>query len=337
MKRKIRKINWIILTIVIFVIACGGCSSKENRSGTEENTSVTESVHDSVESDMKKEANDMKEKANNEAKTEKDESETTEKMQETPQDSGITICIDPGHYINSNILYFEDGTSYCEADVTLLIAQKLQQILEEKYGIHSYLTRNSGSITIDGLTDKSLDRSHLHLRGEKAAGADLFVSLHTNANLNYANGYPTCEQPISINKPILLANVETMGSETALKVGNAIGRNIARMYQEQNLSSGSPFEENMNGSALKVWTDAYNDSTNTAGTVCIRKNKRDEDYYGVLRGASNVGVPGYIIEHGFHTVPEIREKIKDGNLITLWAEADAEGIAEGFGVIATEE
>ena len=313
----------------MLVMACVGCSSKGNGSGSEENTSVTEAVPDSEESDTKEEAN-------NADKTEKDEPETTGETQETPQDSGITICIDPGHYTNCNVLYFDDGTSYCEGDVTLLIAQKLQQILEEKYGIHSYLTRDSGSITIDGLTDKSLDSAYIHLRGEKAAGADLFVSLHTNANLDYANGYPTCAQPISINKPILLANMVTMGNETALKVGNAIGKNIASMYQEQNLSSGNPFEENMNGSGLKVWTDAYNDATDAAGTICVR-NDGYEDYYGVLRGSSNVGVPGYIIEHGFHTVPEVREKVKEGNLITLWAEADAKGIAKGFGVITTEE
>lgn len=346
-KRKIRKNKRIIpavlavLTILAFVTAGVGCSSRENRLGSEENISAAESVTDAEESDTK---SDTKEDANYTDKAEKDEPGTTGETQKTPQkttqttpqDSGITICIDPGHYTNSNVLYFEDGTSYCESDVTLSIAQKLHQILEEKYGIHSYLTRNSGSITIDGLTDKSLDRAHLHLRGEKAEGADLFISLHTNANLDYANGYPTCEQPISINKPILLANMVAAENETALKVGNAIGKNIASMYREQNLGSGRSFEENMNGSALKVWTDAYNDSTNTAGTICVR-NDGQKDYYGVLRGASNVGVPGYIIEHGFHTVPEIREKIKDGDLITLWAEADAKGIAEGFGVITTEE
>ena len=74
----------------------------------------------------------------------------------------------------------------------------------------------------------------------------------------------------------------------------------------------------------------YNDATNVEGTVC-RRMGQSGDYYGVLRGAANVGVPGMIIEHGFHTVPEMRGTAKTGELAKAWARADAEGIAEGFG------
>lgn len=40
-----------------------------------------------------------------------------------------------------------------------------------------------------------------------------------------------------------------------------------------------------------------------------------------------------IIEHGFHTVEEVRKLAMEGNLAKQWAKADAEGIAKGFGVI----
>ena len=39
-----------------------------------------------------------------------------------------------------------------------------------------------------------------------------------------------------------------------------------------------------------------------------------------------------IIEHGFHTVPKMREAAVGGELKERWARADAEGIAEGFGL-----
>ena len=83
---------------------------------------------------------------------------------------------------------------------------------------------------------------------------------------------------------------------------------------------------------IREWTDAYNDATNVEGTVC-RRMGQSGDYYGVLRGAANVGVPGMIIEHGFHTVPEMRGTAKTGELAKAWARADAEGIAEGFGFL----
>ncbi len=75
---------------------------------------------------------------------------------------------------------------------------------------------------------------------------------------------------------------------------------------------------------------SYNDQTDVEGTVCRRSGEHG-DYYGVLRGAANVGVPGMIIEHGFHTVPEMRQMAAAGELAGAWARADAEGIAEGFG------
>ena len=60
---------------------------------------------------------------------------------------------------------------------------------------------------------------------------------------------------------------------------------------------------------------------------------KNGNYYGVLRGASNVKVPGMIIEHGFHTVEEVRRLAMEEDLTQKWAEADAYGIAKGFGLV----
>ena len=50
------------------------------------------------------------------------------------------------------------------------------------------------------------------------------------------------------------------------------------------------------------------------------------------RGAASAGVPGVIIEHGLHTIPEVR-KAAQGDLALKWAEADAYGIAWGLGFV----
>ena len=88
---------------------------------------------------------------------------------------------------------------------------------------------------------------------------------------------------------------------------------------------------------LAVWTDEWNDSLKTSGTICYRTGDDGQDYYGVLRGASVAGVPGLIIEHGFHTVPEMRRLAAEGVLKTQWAMADAAGIAEGFSLERVNE
>lgn len=72
------------------------------------------------------------------------------------------------------------------------------------------------------------------------------------------------------------------------------------------------------------------------GTICYRTDWNG-DYYGVLRGAASVGVSGMIIEHGFHTVPVMRSLAAQGTLKVQWARADAEGIAEGFGLLKAME
>lgn len=56
------------------------------------------------------------------------------------------------------------------------------------------------------------------------------------------------------------------------------------------------------------------------------------DYYGVLRGAAAVGVPGVLLEHSFHTNTKAANwLLSDSNLAKL-AKAEAEVIAEYYGL-----
>ena len=121
------------------------------------------------------------------------------------------------------------------------------------------------------------------------------------------------------------------GDERSLEIGNQIGENLANLYRKEGLASAEGFQKNMDGSTFLEWTDAYNDSLDVQGTMCVRSHN-GSDYYGVLRGASNVGVPGFIVEHGYHTVPEFRFKIANEGLVEKIASEDAKAIATVLGL-----
>lgn len=64
------------------------------------------------------------------------------------------------------------------------------------------------------------------------------------------------------------------------------------------------------------------------GRTATRKGSGGADYYGVIRGAVAVGVPGVILEHSFHTNQKAAAWLMvDANLAKL-AKAEAECIAE---------
>jgi hypothetical protein len=56
------------------------------------------------------------------------------------------------------------------------------------------------------------------------------------------------------------------------------------------------------------------------------------DYYGVIRGASSVGVPGLIIEHSFHTNTRAAKWLQSAANLRKLAEAEAEVLAVEYGL-----
>lgn len=71
--------------------------------------------------------------------------------------------------------------------------------------------------------------------------------------------------------------------------------------------------------------------TTQKGKTATRKSG-NADYYGVIRGAVSVGVPGLIIEHGFHTNTRCTNwLLNDSNLDKL-AKAEVDVIAQYYGV-----
>lgn len=86
-------------------------------------------------------------------------------------------------------------------------------------------------------------------------------------------------------------------------------------------------------------TDCIGDvmGTTQVGRIWERKSDKGYDWYGVIRGATQVGVVGIILEHSFYTNARACSWLMiDSNLAKL-AAAEAKTIAEYFGVTKKEE
>lgn len=70
--------------------------------------------------------------------------------------------------------------------------------------------------------------------------------------------------------------------------------------------------------------------TKQAGRIATRKGSNG-DYYGVIRGAVSVGVPGIILEHSFHTNTKATEWLLNESNLDKLAKAEAAVIAAYFG------
>lgn len=72
--------------------------------------------------------------------------------------------------------------------------------------------------------------------------------------------------------------------------------------------------------------------THNPGRIWKRKGSGNADYYGVLRGAAAVGTPGILMEHSFHTNTRATKWLIDDSNLRKMAQAEAQTIAEYFGV-----
>lgn len=63
------------------------------------------------------------------------------------------------------------------------------------------------------------------------------------------------------------------------------------------------------------------------------KKGNSGDWYGVMRGATSVGVVGLLIEHSFHTNNRIANWLLHKNNLEKLAKAEAEVIAEHYGIL----
>lgn len=147
--------------------------------------------------------------------------------------------------------------------------------------------------------DKDKDLS-LYNRGATAKGCDLFMSLHSNAAYStkeYKENGNTHKNEY-VDRVDIFAPIDGRAHDIAQKLADVIAEVMG---------------------------------TNQGGNVKTREHKGGE-YYGVIRGAVSVGVPGLLVEHSFHTnARAARWLLDDANLDRL-AQAEARVLAEHFGM-----
>ena len=187
----------------------------------------------------------------------------------------MKICLDAGHYGKYN--NSPANRAYWESDFSWKFHLLLKAALE-RYGVQIVTTRAA--------KDKDLG---LEARGRKAAGCDLFLSLHSNAVGNSASA---TDYPLACC--CIAGTADVLGLDLAETVQRVMGtQQKARI---------------------------------------LKKRGSGGDWYGVLRGAASVGVPGILLEHSFHTnLRATNWLLNDENLRRL-AEAEAETIAAYYGL-----
>lgn len=146
----------------------------------------------------------------------------------------------------------------------------------------------------------------LEQRGNRAKGCDLFISCHSNA-------YTYTDQNQADRTTRTCVYYSIPFEEQTKCVAECIASALAELFKE--------FDPNTYG---KTYQKQY-------------PNKPNVDYYGVIRGASNVGVGGLIVEHSFHTSrPYCEWAMKEGNLQRM-AECEAGAIARCLGLVKKPE
>ena len=145
-------------------------------------------------------------------------------------------------------------------------------------------------------------------RGRMAKGCDLLISLHSNA----------CDTP-SVDRPVGIylydddcGEIDEESKEIAVLLAKVV--------------------ENVMGTGDKAKTYSKLASGDRDGD-----GKRNDDYYGVLYGAHQVGVAAIILEHSFHTNAWAAGwLLKDENLKRL-AEAEATALAEYYNMTISSD
>lgn len=148
----------------------------------------------------------------------------------------------------------------------------------------------------------------LFSRGRAAKGCDLFLSIHSNAADKESVDHPV---------GIYMVDDDCGHIDEASKV---IASKLATTVQEvmQTREKALIYDR-------KSTLDRDGDG------------KLNDDHYGVLYGAHQVGVPGVILEHSFHTNTRATKWLLQESNLRRLAAAEAKTIADHFGVTKAPE
>jgi N-acetylmuramoyl-L-alanine amidase len=198
-----------------------------------------------------------------------------------------TVCIDSGHYAKYNRC--PANPKYYESDMVWKL-HLLQKKYLEQLGIKVITTR----------PDKDKDLS-LYNRGAASKGCDLFISDHSNA---VGSGMNESVDYVAVYHLTDDKNVKC--DDISKEIANKIAPVIAKVMGVKQ--------------GYKVLTRLSDYDSNRDGMM-------NDNYYGVLNGARQVGTAGLIIEHGFHTHSKTVEWLLNDNNLDKLARAEAECIA----------
>ena len=154
--------------------------------------------------------------------------------------------------------------------------------------------------------NKDIDLA-LDKRGAKSKGCALLISLHSNA----------CDDE-SVDRAVVIPYQDVNWTDI-----DDISRAIAEML-------GACVADVMDLSSYQIYP-------RKAGNDRDGNGKLDDEYYGVLYGARKVGTPGVIVEHGFHTNTKCAKWLSVDSNIEKLAKAEAEVIADYFGMKEKKE
>lgn len=173
---------------------------------------------------------------------------------------------------------------------------------ERMWVLHQLLKKHLEAYGFEVITtraDQTVDKA-VTQRGMMAEGCDLLISMHSNATYNYQMDE---EVDYAVAIVALNGSADEIGEKLAAVVADTIG-----------VTQGSHISKR------------YYDEDN-----------KELDYYGVIRGAVSVGVLAMLLEHSFHTNTRIVRWLLDDQNLDKLAQAEAEVIAEYFGVSAPAE
>ena len=143
------------------------------------------------------------------------------------------------------------------------------------------------------MTKKSLyEDPQVYERGKKAKGNDLFISIHSNSSTSRYTDYPLAI--VSYSKRQLYNVAQPLGKKLAEQV-----RKTMKTRQQ-----------------AQVW---------------VKQQSDGRDWYGVVRGSSDVNVPGIILEHSFHSNKTMATWLMSNNNLKRMAKAEAKIIASYYG------
>lgn len=217
-------------------------------------------------------------------------------------DNALVVALDPGHGAEDG---GADDNGLTEKDLCWTIAGYCAAYLEE-HGVQVVLTRAE---------DENPDLSD---RAQVAAdaGADVLVSIHINSNdedssLRGATVYYPTEKT-----SYLRAETATAGHVLA----RYILAGLVGLGLENNGATDNPTTVDLSD-PNELEKLAY--SGDTSGV---------SDYYGVIRGARKLGIPGLIVEHAFQSNPDDAAMLAMDSFLRALGEADAKAILAAYGL-----